>query len=187
MSPHVSAHLPVQVGEHHTAQAIADAHDVSSSTIRNRWYPWICKVAPDTLLKKGKSYTGLARELFAEFAKVESPQREAWVADAKSRYSQEWGTAGVIEGELMPAEVGGVLALQQTQMQSIELSVADQLANIETMIDQANAAELNISGTELRTAMVRGQQRVIALYQTELQAELQTTNSLRQRRLNRGE
>ena len=94
---------------------------------------------------------------------------------------------GVIEGELMPDEVGGMLALQQTQVQTIELSVAQQLADLEAMIDQVNVAEVNLSDAELRAATARGQQRAIALHGAELQAELQTTNLLRQRRLNCGQ
>lgn len=172
---------------HYTAQAIAQAYNVSDSTIRNRWFNWLKKVAPESLLKTSKGYTELAHSLFDEFSQVEKGDRAVWVADAKARYAQEWETAGVIDGELMPAEVGGMLALQQTQTAEIALAVAQQLADLEAMIDQVNTAELNLSETELRTATARGQQRAIVLHQAELQAELQTTNLLRQRRLAHGQ
>lgn len=168
---------------HFTAQELSEAYKVSDSTIRNRWFTWLKKVAPETLLKTRDGYTALARSLFDEFSLIKPCDRTDWVTSAKARYSQEWGTVGVIEGELMPEEVGGVLALQQTQVQSMELAVAEQMASLEKMIDQVNAAELNLSEAELRSATARGQQRAIALHQAELQAELQTTNLLRQRRM----
>ncbi|NEP15444.1 MAG: hypothetical protein F6J97_00905 [Leptolyngbya sp. SIO4C1] len=177
--PNVSAHT----GGHHTAQAIAQAYNVSDSTIRNRWFSWLRKVAPEPLLKTKQGYTDLARSLFDEFAQVETCDRDAWVTDARARYSQEWSSAGVIEGELMPEEVGSVLALRQSQTTDIELAVAQQLQSLESLIDQVNAAEENLSQADLKAAVARGQQRAVMLYQAELQAELQTTNALRQRRI----
>ncbi|MEM7067178.1 MAG: hypothetical protein AAF572_28940 [Cyanobacteria bacterium P01_B01_bin.77] len=135
------------------------------------------------MLKDEQGYTELARTLFGEFAEVKTCDRKSWVTDAKSRYAQEWSSAGVIEGELVPEEVGSVLALRQTQTTQMELAVAEQLANLEAMIDQANTAEVNLSEAEMKAAATRGQQRAIALHQAELQAELQTTNLLRQRRM----
>ena len=176
-----------QADEHFTAKELSEAYDVSDSTIRNRWFAWLKKVAPEPLLKTREGYTSLARSLFDEFAQTEARDRNAWVLNAKERYAAEWASVGVIEGELMPDEVGGVLALQQTRVEAIELAVSKELADLERMIDQVNIAELNLSEAEVRTAAARGQQRAIALHRTELQAELQTTNLLRQRRLNRGE
>ena len=175
----VSAHR----GGHHTAQSIAQTHNVSDSTVRNRWFAWLKKVAPESLLKTQQGYTDLARTLFDEFAQIEKCDRSQWVTDAKARYAHEWASAGVIEGELVPEEVGSVLALRQTQTTALELSVAEQMANLEAMIDQVNMAEVNLSDAELRAATVRGQKRAIVLHQAELQAELQTTNMLRERRL----
>ena len=170
-------------GGHHTAQSIAEAYNVSDSTVRNRWLPWLRKIAPESLLKSGKGYTDLARTLFGEFAEVKHCDRNAWVTDAKARYAHEWESAGVIEGELMPEEVGNVLALRETQTNELELSVAQQLQSLESLIDQANTAESNLSEADLKAAVTRGQQRAVMLYQAELQAELQTINSLKQRRM----
>ena len=170
-------------GGHHTAQSIAEAYNVSDSTIRNRWLPWLRKIAPESLLKSGKGYTDLARTLFGEFAEVKHCDRNAWVTDAKARYAHEWESAGVIEGELMPEEVGNVLALRETQTNELELSVAQQLQSLESLIDQANTAESNLSEADLKAAVTRGQQRAVMIYQAELQAELQTINSLKQRRM----
>ncbi|MEA5464515.1 hypothetical protein [Leptothoe sp. PORK10 BA2] len=153
-------------------------------------------MAPELLLKQGKNqYAQLALELFSQFAEVkpyESPQerlrqRNAWVIDAKARYSHEWESAGVIEGELMPEEIGNVLALRQTQNHELGLSVAQQLQSLESLIDQANTAEGNLSEADLKAAVTRGQQRAVMLYQAELQAELQTINSLKQRRMGGGQ
>lgn len=170
-------------GGHHTAQSIAEAYNVSDSTVRNRWLPWLRKIAPESLLKSGKGYTDLARTLFGEFAEVKHCDRNAWVTDAKARYAHEWESAGVIEGELMPEEVGNVLALRETQTNELELSVAQQLQSLESLIDQANTAESNLSEADLKAAVTRGQQRAVMIYQAELQAELQTINSLKQRRM----
>ena len=180
----------------YTAQEIAQTHNVSESTVRTRWFEWLVKVAPAELLKDDRGYTELARTLFDEFADIsndcDSPkerlrQRKSWVTDAKTRYSHEWASAGVIEGELVPEEVGSVLALRQTQTIEMELAVAQQMADLEAMIDQVNMAEVNLSETELRAATARGQKRAIVLHQAELQAELQTTNLLRERRLGGGQ
>ena len=167
----------------YTAQEIAQTHNVAESTVRTRWFEWLVKVAPAELLKDDRGYSELARTLFNEFADVKLCDRKSWVTDAKARYSHEWASAGGIEGELVPEEVGSVLALRQTQTTALELSVAEQMANLEAMIDQVNMAEVNLSETELRAATARGQNRAIVLHQAELQAELQTTNMLRERRM----
>ncbi|MEL7510136.1 MAG: hypothetical protein AAFN42_22635 [Cyanobacteria bacterium J06554_1] len=179
----VLSDMSAHSGGHHTAQSIAEAYNVSDSTIRNRWLPWLKKIAPESLLKSGKGYTDLARTLFGEFAEVKHCDRNAWVTDAKARYAHEWESAGVIEGELMPEEVGNVLALRETQTNELELSVAQQLQSLESLIDQANTAESNLSDADLKAAVTRGQQRAVMIYQAELQAELQTINSLKQRRM----
>ncbi len=183
----VLSDMAAHTGGHHTAQAIAEAYNVSDSTIRNRWFPWLKKVAPESLLKSGKGYTDLARTLFGEFADVKHCDRDQWVTDAKARYAHEWESAGVIEGELMPEEVGNVLALRETQTTELELTVAQQLQQLEGLIDQANTAEANLSEADLKAAVTRGQQRAVMLYQAELQAELQTMNSLKQRRMQGGQ
>ncbi|MEM9485296.1 MAG: hypothetical protein AAGA83_16615 [Cyanobacteria bacterium P01_F01_bin.116] len=181
-NPRTVADMQTHTSAHYSAQTIAQTHNVSESTVRTRWFDWLVKVAPAELLKEDQGYTELARTLFDEFAEVQLCDRKSWVTDAKTRYSQEWGNAGVIEGELVPDEVSSVLALRQTQADSLELSVAEQLAALESMIDQVNAAEVDLSETELRAAKARGQKRAIVLHQAELTAELQTTNLLRQRR-----
>lgn len=172
-----------RTGAHYSAKQLATEFGTSSSNIRTRWFPWLEKVAPTRLLKTDQGYTELARTLFSEFRSINTSDRDDWVTDAKSRYSHEWSSAGVIEGELVPEEVGNVLALRQTQTTALEHSVAEQLANLEDMIDQVNMAEVNLSETELRAATARGQNRAIVLHQAELQAELQTTNMLRERRM----
>lgn len=90
---------------------LAQELKVSESTLRKRWFEWLLKVAPEPLLKMEGGYTELARTLFHEFSKVKQRDRKAWVTDAKARYSAEWSSAGVIDAELMPDEVGGTLAL----------------------------------------------------------------------------
>lgn len=183
VAPHVLTDIEPHTGGHYTAHQIAEAHNVSDSTIRNRWFDWICKVAPAELLKDKEGYTELGRTLFEEFAEVKTCDRESWVETARARYSEEWESAGIFEGELVPEEVGQVLALRNTQTSALETSVAQQLADIEAMIDQVNTAELNLSEADMKAAQARGQQRAVVLYKAELDAEVQTTNLLRQRRM----
>ena len=183
VTPDVLENIQPHTGGHYTAQQIAGAHNVSDSTIRNRWFEWICKVAPSALLKDKEGYTELGRTLFEEFASVQVCDRESWVEQARSRYSTEWESVGIFEAELVPEEVGQVLALRNTQTNALQASVAAQLAAIEEMIDQVNTAELDLSEADIQAATARGQKRAIALYQAEMTAELQTTNLLRQRRM----
>ena len=172
----------------YTAVQIAERLEVSEATIRNRWFEWIEKVVPEPLLKQSKNqYTQLALELFSKFSTVERCDRNQWVIDTKAHYAQEWASAGVIEGELMPEEVGNVLALRQSQTTELELAVAQQLQSLESLIDQANTAESNLSEADVKAAVTRGQQRAVMLYQAELQAELQTMNALKQRRMQGGQ
>ncbi|MBE9064916.1 hypothetical protein [cf. Phormidesmis sp. LEGE 11477] len=63
----------------YTAAEVAAEHGVSDATVRNRWFDWLLKVAPERLLKEGKSYTQLASDLFASFAPVDKKERHAWV------------------------------------------------------------------------------------------------------------
>lgn len=182
-NPRTVADIQPHASAHYSAQEIAQTHNVAESTVRTRWFDWICQVAPAELLKDDRGYSELARTLFGEFAVVKLCDRKSWITDAKARYAHEWESAGVIEGELMPEEVGNVLALRQTQTNELELSVAQQLQSLESLIDQANTAESNLSEADLKAAVTRGQQRAVMLYQAELQAELQTINSLKQRRM----
>ena len=181
-NPRTVADIQAHATAHYTAQEIAQTHNVAESTVRTRWFDWIRQVAPAELLKDDRGYSELARTLFGEFAGVKLCDRNQWVIDAKARYAREWESAGVIEGELMPEEVGNVLALRESQTNELELNVAQQLQSLEALIDQANTAETNLSEADLKAAVTRGQQRAVMLYQAELQAELQTINSLKQRR-----
>lgn len=95
---------PERTGAPYSAQQIAQRHadlKVKEVTVRTRWFPWLEKVAPLALLKDKKGYTELAAEMFDDFAqkvKREGMDSKEWVADAKARFSQEWGNVGIIEG-----------------------------------------------------------------------------------------
>lgn len=132
-------------GGTYTATVLAEEFGVKPPTIRTRWYPWINKVAPEPLLKKGKSYTELARTLFADLSKFDGSDRAQWVKGAKQRYSAEWESVGVIEGELMPEEVGGMLALVNQQQESLASSNQSAMADVDAFIDAYKTAEANIS------------------------------------------
>ena len=171
-APYTSVHLGEQLG-------------VSEATIRNRWFPWIAKVAPEPLLKDGKGYTELARSLFTELAQVPSKkaERERWVNEAKSRYAQEWASVGVIEGELMPDAVGGALALLEANNTDMNALLQAEMGNLEAFLYQVGAAEEDFSEAELRSFQLSGARRGLKRFQIETQAELDTVNALRQQRL----
>ncbi|MBT9317733.1 hypothetical protein [Leptothoe spongobia] len=183
----VLSDVAAYTGGHHTAQSIAEAYNVSDSTIRNRWFPWLKKVAPESLLKSGKGYTDLARTLFCEFAEVKHSERDAWVTDAKARYSHEWASAGVIEGELMPDSVSSALALRQTQNGMMQQSIAEELADLESFVDQLAVTEADFSDAELASFQAAGQRRGMMRYKLELQAEMDTYGQLKQRRMGSGQ
>lgn len=167
----------------YTSVQLAEMFNISEATIRNRWFNWINKVAPEPLLKEGKGYTELAQSLFAEFAKVPKNDRELWVEAARSHYAEEWASAGVIDGELMPESVGGTLALLETHNAGLQAAIDAELANLETFIGQVNAAEADFSEAELRAFQTTGVRRGVQRFKLETQAELETLNELRQRRM----
>jgi hypothetical protein len=183
---HVHAHIERTSAAHYTAQQIAEAHtDLAKEvTIRTRWYPWLAKVAPEPLLKTDRGYTELARSLFADYAqhvKRDGMKPAAWVEDAKSRYSDEWESAGVIEAELMPPEVGGTLALAHNQASTLTAQGEESKARLFELIEQARSAESNLSQSRREIAQQRGINSALDEFQIELEAKLATLNELRQR------
>jgi hypothetical protein len=143
-------------------------------------------VAPEPLLKKGGSYTDLAAQLFDDFAqrvKREQMDSKAWVEDAKARFSHEWGNAGVIDGELMPQEVGNALALLQTQGSSLQTSYDQELAEIEALVEQLGEVEDDFSEAELNKFKAQGALRGLKRFKVETQAEIGTYSTLRQKRM----
>lgn len=176
---HVYQHDPA----HYTAQQIAEAHGVKDVTVRTRWFDWLCKVAPAALLKSEAGFTELASTLFAEFAQVDQRERHAWVADAKARYSAEWGSVGIIDGELMPDAVGSALALLQTNNSSLNSQLSIELAGLESFVDQLNNVDADFTQAELDSFKAAGMKRAIVRFKVEAQVEAETFNALRQRRL----
>jgi hypothetical protein len=178
------AHTPAQ-SEHYTAQMIADRYPelgIKENTIRTRWFEWLKKVAPELLLKTDKGFTQLAADLFDDFAKhvkLGNQKADDWVADAKARYSQEWSSAGVIEGELMPEEVGGTLALAQTTSMEMQLEGASAKLRLLQLIEQAQSAESSLSQSQREIARQRGENNAIEEFTIELEARLKTTAELR--------
>ena len=165
----------------YTAVQLGEQFGVSEATIRNRWFEWISKVAPEPLLKQGSGYTNLAWTLLEEFAQVEKRDREAWVTDAKVRYSKEWGNAGVIEGELMPQSVGGALATLQASNADAALALALEMEQALGFNAQLDLVESEFSDAELEAIRLRGARRGIAQFKIEAQAAADTYNQLRQK------
>lgn len=170
-------------GAHYTAKQLAGEFGIASATLRTRWFPWLIKVAPEQLLKTNDGYTELARTLFSELKNIGSNERSAWVSDAKHRYAPEWESAGVIEAELMPESVGGVLATLNTQQTSAELAIQQDLNDLDAFIADVRQAESNFSEAELASFRTAGAKRGIARFKIETQTELEVYNRLQQQRL----
>lgn len=181
-SPHTKSTAP-STGAHYTAKQLSEEYSIASATLRNRWFPWLKKVAPEQLLKTSDGYTELARTLFSELKEVDTTERSAWVADAKARYAPEWESAGVIEAELMPDEVGGVLATLNTQQSSAELAIQSDLQELDGFIDSIKQTEASFSEAEIASFRTKGAKRGIARFKIETQTELEVYNRLQQQRL----
>ncbi|MEM9806420.1 MAG: hypothetical protein AAF959_14180 [Cyanobacteria bacterium P01_D01_bin.56] len=172
-----------RTGAHYTAKQLAGELETKDSTLRTRWFPWLTKVAPEPLLKTDQGYTELARTLFTEFKDVATAERQAWVADAKARYSHEWGAAGVIEAELVPDSVGSALATLSNQQTSAELAIQSDMEDLDDLLNGIREAENSFSEAELAKFRTTGTQRGIARFKIETQTELDVLNTLRQRRM----
>lgn len=179
--PHITAHNSVR----YTAQQIAQEFAIADSTVRTRWLPWLIQVAPIVLLRDDGGYTELAHTLFSEFAKLHSTKaaRQAWVSDAKHRYAPEWSSAGVIEGELVPDEVGGTLALLSSQNLTLQAALDADRSEIQDFINQLNTAEADFTDQELEAFKKEGIKRGLLRFKLEAQYEVETVNALRQQRL----
>ena len=181
--PHIGEHTLEHTERTYTAQEIADQHNVKSVTVRTRWFEWLLKVAPEPLLRIDKSYTPLAYALFGEFALVDKAERHAWVKDAKQRYARDWDDVGVIDCEVMPDNVGGTLALLQTNLSLANQSLKANLSEVSDFISQLNAVEANCSQAEIESWQSAGALKAVAQFKTEESARVQTLNALRQQRM----
>lgn len=189
-SPPHSHRTPERTGPHtYSIQDIASRYPdigMKEVTIRTRWFEWLRRVAPEPLLKDGGRYTALAVELLDDFAqrvKRDGMDSKAWVEDTKRRYSHEWCSAGVIDGELMPEEVGNALALIQTQGSALETTYQQEMADIQAFVEQLNTAEDDFSEAELQMFKTKGAMRGVKRFKVETQAELSAYNALRQQRM----
>ncbi|NJO50212.1 MAG: hypothetical protein HC840_13080 [Leptolyngbyaceae cyanobacterium RM2_2_4] len=172
----------------YSAQFLADENqdlNVKADTIRIRWFnDWVTKVAPMQLLKNGQGkFTELGRDLinnYAQRVKREGVNPEDWIVEAKSHYSHEWESEGIIEGELMPEEVGGALAQMRQGTSSMEGKIASKLAKLKEFKQQLGTARSNFSEAERKQFQSRGVMRGLERFELETEAELATYNQLRQ-------
>jgi hypothetical protein len=178
-------HTPAQ-SEFYTAQMIADRYPelaVKEVTVRTRWFDWLKKVAPEPLLKVDKGFTEFAAELFDDFVqnvKIGGQKPDKWVSEAKAHYSQEWGSAGVIEGELMPEGVSGTLALAQTTAITMQQQGDASKLKLLQLIEQTRSAQSSLSQSQREIARQRGVNSAIDEFGIELEAKLETLSELRQ-------
>ena len=176
----------INVHPPYTAVQLAKWCGVGDATIRNRWFDWLLKVAPEPLLKEGKGYSELARTLFLEFKEIPQNNREEWVTEAKARYAQEWSSVGIIEGELMPQSVGGALATIQSSNTDAALALAEEMEAALNFGTQLDEVEAEFSQAELEAMRLRGARRGIMQFKVEAQAAADTYNQLRQKSMGLG-
>ena len=171
----------------YTTQSLAEEFGIKPTTVGSWTNRWLTQVAPESLLKQGKGiYTELAHTLMQEFARVDEKERPLWVADAKQRYAAEWGSAGVIDCEVMPDEVSGTLALMQTSNTSQQEEFALELSEVTGLIESLNTADADFTAAELESFKIAGAQRALKRYKIEAVTEAQTYEALRQKRLQGG-
>jgi hypothetical protein len=188
MQTHEERTAPAQPAHrYYSAQFIADENqdlDVKEVTIRTRWFDWAVKVAPHSLLKnpQGK-FTELGRDLlnnYAQRVKRDNIPPDDWVLEAKSQYAHEWESEGIIEGELMPDEVGGAIAQLRQGTSTMETKISAKLAKLKEFKQQLGTARSNFSEAERKQFQARGVMRGLERFEIETEAELATYNQLRQ-------
>ncbi|MGJ3253833.1 MAG: hypothetical protein ACFE0J_22270 [Elainellaceae cyanobacterium] len=190
VSKHVRAHSPSHSGAHYSAQDIADEHpDIQPSevTVRTRWFAYIKQVAPDGLLKDKDGFTELARSLFDDFiqqVKREGQNPKEWVKATKTRYSHEWESAGVIDAELMPDEVGGALATLRQSGSSLQQQISDELDQLQQFAQQIQDVEDDFSEAEIELFKAKGAMRGVKRFRIETQSELEVYSQLKRQNLN---
>jgi hypothetical protein len=175
-----------------TAQQIADRYpDLGKSgnplqegAIRTRWWDWVGQTCSTSFLKDSRGFTRLASDLFDDFAthcKYGSVKPTVWVEDAKARFRDRLNqiSHGAIDGELMPEEVGGVLAVAQNRVANLTQEASQGKQSLLAFIEQVKSARGSLSETEIEAARQRGAKRAVEKFQVELQVELQTDAELR--------
>ncbi|NJO76147.1 MAG: hypothetical protein HC833_21785 [Leptolyngbyaceae cyanobacterium RM1_406_9] len=139
---------------------------------------------PNATTENGQGkFTELGRDLinnYAQRVKREGVNPEDWIVEAKSHYSHEWESEGIIEGELMPEEVGGALAQMRQGTSSMEGKIASKLAKLKEFKQQLGTARSNFSEAERKQFQSRGVMRGLERFELETEAELATYNQLRQ-------
>ena len=193
VSKHVRSHSPPHTsaqGAHYSAQDIADEHpDLAPAevTVRTRWFAYLTQVAPEELLKDKQGFTELAHSLLEDFiqrVKREGMNPKEWVSATKSRYAHEWESAGVINAELMPQNVGGALATLQNTGNSLQAQIASELAQLQEFVGQVQAVEDDFSEAEIELFRAKGAMKGVKRYRIETQAELEVYSQLKQQSLN---
>lgn len=185
-APHSSAQNFVQVAEtvqvevvpeiNHPApycsDELASELGIAESTLRTRWFSWLQKVAPVELLTMEGGYTELARSLFSEFAQLPSKKkaREQWVSEAKQRYSREFMPSGVTP-DGVPNELGGALALLQSQGNALQSAADAQLLELQALISQQAQMEAEFDAAEIAAMRAAGAKRGVMRFQIETQEE----------------
>jgi hypothetical protein len=177
-SPHRGAQIEEVIdgelceGAPYGGAQLAQELAIAESTLRTRWMPWLEKVAPLELLKTEAGYTELARSLAQEFREVPSKKaaREAWVSDAKRRYSGEFSLDGLIP-EGLPQELGSALALVRQQGTQMQTAATTDLEKLKALITQQGQVQADFDEAEVQAMRARGMNRGVQRFQIETEAE----------------
>jgi|GEM_PF-1716831 len=176
--PHTSAQVAELIegelveGAPYSGKELAEELGIADSTLRNRWFPWLLKVAPIELLKTDDGYTELARSLALEFKQVPSkkPRRDRWVAEAKDHYSREFMPDGITP-KGVSENLGGALALLRDQGSKLQTAADDQLQQLQHLIESQSQVEAEFDEAEIAAMRATGMKRGVMRFQIETEQE----------------
>jgi hypothetical protein len=168
----------------YTAIFLARENNIADVTLRTRWFPQLCNVAPENLLRADKGYTDLARQLFKDYAETVATGQlsvHAWIEQQKTAFAHEWAQAEVeiVTAELVPDEATTGLSLLKDTNLSLQQQIEVQLLQLQQFAQTVDDMEAEFSEQDLEEIRMKGALRGMKKFQIERQAEIQAYHSLR--------
>lgn len=174
----------------YTMVQVASSLGVNESTVRG-WFAKVSQVCPSNWLKVSGRHTQLSAALLADYGDRVSSQgmaSEAWIVEVKAQLlTLEQGTANAVaancELATQPNQItGGAMA---SYLDFLDTETQGAMANVESMMDALDAAELEDFKAEIQARQKRGAQKAAILYAAEKQAQNQAQQALRQKEIER--
>ena len=167
----------------HTAITVANQFNVSSPTIRIRWFRWLREVCPESLLKTDGRYTDLAIALFKSYRNsgLEGGQ---WYPIAKKVWQevgeiQEAEIYEVTEVDIVPVAVEGTLVQYDKLLERMRSRHQQGMLQATTLNQEIQEGDAALDQAEIEAAALRGANKAVALYKIERRAQQATMQSLK--------